>query len=289
MPGHTSRYRFYRIIPADPCVASISTRYYTLSKCPQTLAFYLILYAAVLTATAVFLILYTWIILDANRPTLTGVHSALYHEPGLSIVPIVDTRQTLIAYRNGYPETYATYLNALVAFVHPYDIRVHVQDTNYECILSGGNASIQQNRRQDLMTSACFFDLKWSYRCNVNRQFGYDDSSPCVILTLNRIYGWLPSSSDGVQVCCQGASPNDEDLLGTLCFYDAFIHDEGGCTRRCGTFPHQYYPYLNQNSYQSPLVFLEIRYPRKNVLIRIQCELNNTPNRSPITFELLID
>ncbi|KER32388.1 hypothetical protein T265_01611 [Opisthorchis viverrini] len=191
--------------------------------------------------------------------------------------------------KNGYPETYATYLNALVAFVYPYDIRVHVQDTNYECIPSGGNASIQQNRRPDLMTSACFFDLKWSYRCNVNRQFGYDDSSPCVILTLNRIYGWLPSSSDGVQVCCQGASPNDDDLLGTLCFYDALIHDEGGCARRCGTFPHQYYPYLNQNSYQSPLVFLEIRNPRKNVLIRIQCEINNTPNRSPVTFELLID
>lgn len=124
----------------------------------------------------------------------------------------------------------------------------------------------------------CMFDPKWAYRCNVNRYFGYDDGSPCVLLKLNSVYGWIPpirKTEVGAEVCCQGATSSDNGFMGTLCFYDAVHHDEDACRRMCGVFPHQFYPYLNQRFYHPPLVFLELRGPKRNVLFRVRCYLNN--------------
>ncbi|CAH8468525.1 unnamed protein product [Dicrocoelium dendriticum] len=167
-----------------------------------------------------------------------------------------------------------------------YEESSDMQNVLVSCDLTQVNGS---SVNRDLMTTGCSYDINWAYRCNYVRNFGYEDNSPCFALTLNKIYGWLPPTSDGVQVCCGGATPNDDELLGTLCIYDAFVHDESGCGRRCGIFPHQFYPYLNQEFYLPPLVFMEVRGPRKNVLVRIQCQLTNLPSSSIIEVALLVD
>ncbi|KAF7262077.1 hypothetical protein EG68_00645 [Paragonimus skrjabini miyazakii] len=252
----------------------------------KSVLYYVLFYAAITGFTAGLLGLYMNRLIDKNRPLLTGLQSALRGEPGLSVVPITDTGHTLIAFKNFRDDTFLIYNDALYAFMYAYEDSSQMQDSLRQCDFINNT---HQSLDVDLDRSSCVFNANWAYRCNINRMFGYDDSSPCFILTLNSIYGWLPSTQNGVTVCCHGATPNDDDLIGTLCIYDALVHDEEGCDRSCGLFPQQYFPYLNQESYMAPLVFLEVRDPRKNVLISIQCELENTTNPSRIEFELLVD
>ncbi|CAL8094555.1 unnamed protein product [Calicophoron daubneyi] len=248
------------------------------------MVFYSVFYISLFILAACLLSLFMWKIIDGDKPYLSGQHSALLNEPGLAVVPMVDTRNTLIHFKSGHKETFSTYVDALFSFMQIYEDGAYLQNSQRDCDLPGG---IHFDTMTHLQT--CAFDPKWAYSCNMNRLFGYDDGKPCFILTLNRVYGWLPPSSSGTKVCCHGATPNDDDFLGPMCFYDALVHDKAGCNRTCGIFPHQYYPYLNQKSYLSPLVFVELQKPHKNVLISIRCELAKVDYRASFDFGILID
>ncbi|VEL32949.1 unnamed protein product [Protopolystoma xenopodis] len=234
----------------------------------------------------------------------------------------------------GRKETYRPYSDALIALTHFYDYAARQDEQLVHCHLgrqttvSAAGAGVEAvpypfAPRPSASTEpvdsdsgetgtpldgrrSCLFDLDWGHRCNMWRDFGYEDGSPCFVLTLNPVYGWLPSlesteetkegsttdegSSAGVQVCCGGASPQDEEWYGDLCYYDALVHSEReGCARRCGLFPHHFFPYLAQENYLKPIVFVEVRNMKRNVVVRFKCQLRARNANAQIQFEMLMD
>ncbi|THD23652.1 Protein ATP1B4 [Fasciola hepatica] len=265
-------------------------RHHTVQKdCFYIVLFYFTFYILLIILNACLLTLFLWRMISLDHPTVTGDFSALRNQPGLSLVPVIDTKHTLIHYRNGYRDSYHVYVDSLHAFMQIYEDPWDRQDYIHNCFSRNLTTTISVPLGH---RTSCMFDSSWAYRCNINRDFGYDDGSPCIMLRLNKVYGWIPSIGEteaGAEVCCRGATPNDDGFLGTMCYYDALHHDENACQQKCGLFPHQFYPYLNQISYQPPVVFLELRQPKKNVLFRVRCHLNNLDYNSSVEFEMLID
>lgn len=135
--------------------------------------------------------------------------------------------------------------------------------------------------------------------CVKQQNYGYDDGMPCVLLKLNKIFDWEPvpynlsevpeeiknSYKDyAIKVTCQGELPADRENLGDISYYP----DEG--------FHFKYYPYLNQQGYRSPLVFVQFENPKTGILLMIECKAwakniihNRLQKIGTIHFELLID
>lgn len=137
-------------------------------------------------------------------------------------------------------------------------------------------------------TAVCSFPLSLLNGCLQRVDYGYYEGGPCVILKLNRIFGWIPvlNGSGGIQVTCQGENPWDVDNLGTPEYYPS------------NQFPIDYYPYLNQAGYLAPLIAVRFPNLQPNTLVFVACyatalniAVNNDPNaRAGIAhFELLVD
>ncbi|CAH8651567.1 unnamed protein product [Schistosoma intercalatum] len=255
----------------------------------KLLIFFILLYTLLFIMVICFMKLVLYKIIDADKPYLTGSYSSLQNTPGLSIVPVISTEMNLVAYKDGKPDTFLIFQDMLIAFLSQYEYYSYTGNNLRDCLVQNDSQALTYGT---LVETSCLFNLDWSYACNINNYFGYDSGSPCVIIKLNRLYGWLPdirSNENGIKICCKGANPNDDILLGTICLYDAYIHTEEGCGRQCAFIPHQYFPYLNQESYQSPLIFLQFQNVKKNVLIQIHCETVNLPNKMSVNFALLVD
>nr|CAH8875486.1 unnamed protein product [Trichobilharzia regenti] len=243
----------------------------------KSLVFFILFYAILFGILICLLGLFLYKIIDANKPYLTGSYSSLENSPGLSVVPVTSTQMNLIAYKDGKQDSFLAYHDALIAFLLHYEYNSYTGNSLRDCLQENNSQALTA---ETLVQTSCVFNLDWSYKCNINNMFGFDNASPCFLIKLNRIYGWLPpilSEEKGVKICCRGANPNDDILLGTMCLYDAYVHTEEGCERQCAFIPHQYFPYLNQESYRSPLIFLQLINPKRNVLMQIRCETVNLP------------
>ena len=139
--------------------------------------------------------------------------------------------------------------------------------------------------------------------CAREKNFGYDDVSPCVILKINRIYGWTPEYYDVppeealpidrqldeeekrfanatkfLFISCEGEYEHDKDQLnGEIDYYSEFP------SKKIGGIKINHFPYLNQENYLSPLVFAHFGRVPKNVLVKVRCKLwaknvDNTDN-----------
>lgn len=118
--------------------------------------------------------------------------------------------------------------------------------------------------------------------CSRDKHYGYLPNSvqPCVLLKLNRIYGWLPihsakmpgnltkanSTDKFVYVKCEGEYGTDRDNIKQIEYYSAYpTHDIGG-------IPFKYFPYRNQPGYLSPLVWVYFKNVSMNVLVNVECK-----------------
>ena len=129
----------------------------------------------------------------------------------------------------------------------------------------------------------CKFDLSTLGNCGKGK-YGYDKGNPCIILELNKIYGFEPipysyaseahgmsaelvehirkqTDKNQVWVECYGKNENDKEALRGKIEY--FPKSQG--------FPNYYFPYLDQNDYKSPLVAVQFKGIQKNLLIQIEC------------------
>jgi len=114
-----------------------------------------------------------------------------------------------------------------------------------------------------------------------DRDYGYSDGSPCIILKLNKIYGLehdyiteplqdMPAElqerirnnyqREQVWVSCDGENAADREGMGDIAYYPT----DGG-------FPAKYFPYLNTEGYLSPLVAVKFKNPVVGQLLHIEC------------------
>ncbi|CAD5112948.1 DgyrCDS2155 [Dimorphilus gyrociliatus] len=127
--------------------------------------------------------------------------------------------------------------------------------------------------------SGCIVKDSWSaIDCHEKNDYGFTSSTPCVALTLNRIYGWKPevfesgnTSSDipaevqakfdgnHVVVGCFGENPLDKELVGQIQYSVVGFHKK-------------FYPYKQQRGYLSPVVMIKFKNIREGVLVQVECK-----------------
>ncbi len=138
--------------------------------------------------------------------------------------------------------------------------------------------------------SACKFDVRRNLGSVCGQEgvhaYGYKIGQPCVYFKLNRIFGVENQPYNGsepfpddmpkglqdhimsskvrdknqVWLDCQGENPADVEAMGTLRYFP----EERG-------FPSVYFPYMNQDNYESPVVAVQFLNATLGQLLHIEC------------------
>jgi len=174
--------------------------------------------------------------------------------------------------------------------------------------------------------------IKWAAHdtdteCTKPEKFGMYIGKPCMMIKLNKVYGWEPDPyyniteimelpkmprqlKDHIQKIwtknCKGKGEEKEAkcpqlrMVWTSCEGETAADEEnlGGVSYTPWQgFPGFYYPYLNQMHYLSPIVFIQFRNLTPGVIVQIRCkawarniqhdELN--PRIGGVHFEMMMD
>ncbi|VDP59856.1 unnamed protein product [Schistosoma curassoni] len=102
----------------------------------------------------------------------------------LGMRPRNDFKTTLIAYASSDPQTYMPFVQDIRTFLYFYEeVNIQPQD---------GFATCDKIKSPDDVDLVCKFYPHDMGVCVKENNFGYDRSQPCVIMKINKVYGWLP-------------------------------------------------------------------------------------------------
>ncbi|CAH8441053.1 unnamed protein product [Heterobilharzia americana] len=257
----------------------------TLKSWALCILFYLVYYACL----AGFFTGLLWLVLYFNvpeeYPARTGKQSLLDFKPGLGFRPLLDVQKSLIHFSTHDSQTYLPYAENINAFLDTYRQVNSKPDSQFaSCVGKAGDTKD--------VDKVCKFSLDKLGPCNEKNDYGYSKGSPCVLLKINKVYGWLPSLGDSapsndILVNCSGQNPADEENIGEMTFHPGETYKG----TQYGVFSSAYYPFLGQAGYLGPLVALEFKSPKKNVVILVKCALANVKNanKDELNFEILVD
>jgi len=267
----------------------------------KVLVFYVIFYVCLAAFFAVMLIIF-YQTLDNFQPKWTLDSSIIGTNPGLGFRPMPSTDQvesTLIWFQQGKKTNWEHWYNELETFLGPYDEGRQDGEHFSQC---DWNIPRDQNK-------VCNFDIKTlGNNCTRENYFGYHLGRPCVVVKMNRIWGWDPlpyrpndtfpdnmpnevrqlvynnPTKPQVWVTCEGENPADKENIGPL----SYTPTQG--------LPTYYFPYTNTPGYLSPIVMVQFLGVQPGVLINIECkawarniEHSRMERRGSVHFELLVD
>jgi sodium/potassium-transporting ATPase subunit beta len=259
--------------------------------------FYAIFYAVLagIFATGMHVLLRN---INLREPKWKLNESLIGTNPGLGFRPISFEEGALIWYDRNKSSTSEKWVKLVDEFLEPYR-EIQNRKNFQKC---GFKTKLKPN-------SVCLIDVTQFGRCSAENQYGYNSSSPCVFIKLNKIFGWMPkfytkpisgmprdlveamkklpkSQRNQIWVSCNGEDPVDKENT------DGFNYYPGR------GFPGYYYPYLNIENYLSPLVAVEILNPKPNIIINIECRAwaknifykgGKYDRQGSVHFEILID
>jgi len=270
----------------------------------KILIFYIIFYLCLAAFWALMLLIFYQTI-DDRQPKWQLGESRIGVNPGLGFRPRPPEKNigsTLIWFKHGDKESsWGHWANDLDKFLENYD--------------KGGDDKGQHvdsctNNESPAPTKFCFFDIKkLGNICSKSNEFGYRKGEPCVLIKLNRIFGWKPDSyntsdftsnlnipdavrqsyaqhsSQKIYITCEGENPADKENIGTV----EYFPPDGG-------IEFKYFPFTNQPGYLSPFVFVHFQKPAYGVLINVECKAwaknikhDRMDREGSVHFELLID
>lgn len=228
--------------------------------------FYLIYYICLAGFFAVSLLIF-FTTVDDTEPSQTGFHSLIKSNPGLAFRPMPDIKSTLIKFEQGQEHSYRKYIDNIQSFLDKYK-RTHKNEaTEAECA----------DGAKPPAGKFCKLNLdEIQQECNEATSYGYFEGRPCVLLKINKVFGWEPKlysndskpddlekyeiSPNGIFVTCEGENPSDVDNLGEVSIYPK----EG--------FKTQYFPYNNVEGYQSPVVMVQMNNLESGVISQVWCK-----------------
>lgn len=227
--------------------------------------------------------------LSETEPTQQGMMSLIKGNPGMGFRPQADHDSTLIQFSTQDVNTYADEVANLMKYL---------KENNY---IDDKNVSIDP-KIFDGTNKDCGIDST-----NVNKSFGYADGQPCILLKMNKVFGWIPQMFDNdslttehgevakkmlgdrltgsdIGVSCEGENDAEQDSMGLVEFFP-----------RNG-FSGQYFPYLNAPDYRAPLVWAKFRNATRGTVLQIWCKAwaqniyhHKNDKAGSVRFELLID
>lgn len=203
--------------------------------------------------------------------------------PGLSHTPRSDKSEMSFSLND--VETYLPYTKALRDFLNSYDDEKQRDQMKYE---DCGDEPGPYKERGDLESEtgirrACRFPRSLLGPCSgiEDRDFGFKEGKPCVIVKLNRIVNFRPRAPGSnesipeeaqpkvqpntIPLYCTNKREEDAGKIGEIKYYGI-----------AGGFPLQYYPYygkLLHPQYLQPLVALQFTNLTQNTELRIECKV----------------
>ncbi|KAK7576327.1 hypothetical protein V9T40_012613 [Parthenolecanium corni] len=279
----------------------------------RLLLFYLIFYT-VLAALSLSLWWLFSLTLNPRTPKHLIQDSLIGTNPGLGYRPMPSSEEnvlsSLIWYQGTSNDSFRFWVDSLTQFLDVYKKPGQTPG-------QGQNIFNCYYNQLPNPGQVCFVDVKLLGPCTEENFYMYHLSSPCIILKLNRIYGWRPQyytdpkelpddmppelkknitdialSGDSnkrlelntVWVSCAGESPADSEFIGPVTY-----HPRQG-------FPGYYFPYENSEGYLSPLVAVHFKRPKPGILINIECRVwaknihyRRRDKQGSVHFELMID
>ncbi|CAF0807334.1 unnamed protein product [Didymodactylos carnosus] len=255
------------------------------------LACYYFIYYLVLAILFSSCVIFFFMLMDKKIPPKRLESSALALDglnPGLGFRPQLRMDKTLIAYRTSRKtgkNSVAEYSDNMHEFVKTYGLKDQYFQQMIDCTLLPPNILINYFR-QGLSCIFLTTDLKpGPSPCHRSKNYGYNKGRPCVVLKLNRIYGWIPEPYQNIQevphelkdvwkpnmkryvlIRCYGQYPADRDFIQQIDYYSV-LND-----KKIGGLPIYYFPYLNQPGYRSPYIQVQFSKIETNVLINVLCK-----------------
>ncbi|XP_046412335.1 sodium/potassium-transporting ATPase subunit beta-2-like isoform X1 [Neodiprion fabricii] len=219
--------------------------------------------------------------IDLKRPSYILEDSLIGTSPGLGFRPISDdiNQGSLVWYNTSNSSDVKTWKKRIDKFLDVY-VNSSLLPTR------GKNQRFCTNIQPVSAKTVCAFDVTGWGDCSPGGNYGYDNSTPCFFIKLNKIYGWVPSYYNGnkplpldmppnirdkikstnlsnlnvVWVSCQGQNPADREMIGDIKYYPTH-HG----------FLGYYFPFTNTPGYLSPLVAVQFSSSKKNVIINVEC------------------
>jgi len=270
------------------------------------------------------LMLYIFLLtLNPAQPKWIGTNGLIGGNPGVGFRPMPDQEKnvesTLIWINRNEEKNNSYWGQELTKFFNKYYNKTEQGENPIHCAFGGESSTPKQ---------ACLLDISNMHKACTkdNFNFGYEqgEGTPCVLIKLNKIYDWVPEpynttealaeargrgipneladkiekliaakdpQMNTIWVSCEGENPADRENIGPLQYYaPAFKNGE------FQGIPAYYFPFMKQDRYRAPFVFVKFMKPQYNVLIQIECKAwarNVIPNRQDrlgsVHFELMID
>jgi len=214
-------------------------------------------------------------IMPYDKPTYYGESSVMASRgvnPGLGFRPQIDVEDSLVKYTPTVLDDpsfgikkYVTNLNNFLAAKYP------TQDGSNVIDCSEGQTS-GTPRTKD---SVCRFNHKAIFEstpcssANADGKFGFDTTSACFLIKLNKIVSWVPvlANSSDIIIKCGGEFSADKDNI-----KEVIYHSENHLNDKIeGKISPKYFPYNAQKGYQAPFIWAQF-IVNPNTLINIDCK-----------------
>lgn len=296
-PENRTKWESFQKALYDPASNQILGR--TPKNWGQLLLFYTIFYI-VLAALFAICLQGLFATLDEREPTWKLDESLIGVNPGLGFRPISNRTEegSLIWYNITNTTTTNKWVELVDKFLEPY--KANQTGQNYV------NCDFDKPPKDN---QVCTTEISHFGNCIPDRKYGYQTSSPCVFLKLNRIFNWMPEFYTTVQpgmpkelqlhinttesdaerkqiwVSCNGLDDVDKENVKGFNYYPR-------------GFAGYYYPYKNVPNYLSPIIAVEVLNVTPNTIVGIECRawannikyVGGSLNRAgSITFEIQVD
>lgn len=255
----------------------------------KLIAFYIALYTCLALIWILFFQVFQQTISN-QYPKWQLDESLIGTNPGVGfrpLNPVSKVDSALITFKFGKNGNFEHWVNDLNKYITSESKKLTQSSVKHDC---------HSERDSD---SFCPFtsNLAQSSPCTVAQNFSYHLGTPCVLIKLNRIYGWKPQPylerpsnypkdapfiKNQIQITCEGQNDPDKEHLGKVNYYPSSIDTK-------------HYPFLNQPGYTSPYVMVHFTNPKHNALIYVECkawakniEHDRFNKRGLTSFELFI-
>nr|CAI5818551.1 unnamed protein product [Callosobruchus analis] len=267
-PEQLTRWEKFRRAIYDPNTNQILGR--TPKSWGQLFIFYSIFYM-VLAALFAICMQGLFATLDENEPTWTLERSLIGVNPGLGFRPISHRTEegSLIWYNVTNQTTIQKWVDLADEFLEPY-----------KAPQTGENFVNCNFDKPPGPKQVCITSVDKLGNCHPSKKYGYNSSSPCVFLKLNRIYGWEPEfyttpeedMPEGLKQHIKTRQGDEKKQIWVTCngINDFDKENIRGFNYHPRGFASYYYPYKNLKNYLSPIIGVEIvNVTRKLISITI--------------------
>ena len=282
------------------------------SSWAKLIFFYFVFYTCLFGFLVALMMLISYPVIDDNVPLLgqgptaekncpflglDKCQNAITVNPGMGFRPMPDYRTTLVRFEQGKPSSYKPFTDHLQSFMLQYENEQQESENFIDC------SNLRPEDRD--INKICRFNIEdLGAECTWQKDYGYDEGKPCVLLKLNRIFGWEPDmfhdasefpddmpeearsrwTPDSIVVSCEGENPLDKENIGPISYWPS------------AGYSALAYPFINQEGYRQPLVFIRFDRPENGVVINVWCKAwakniqhHRFDRAGSVHFEMLVD